>query len=240
MYLTVYEFVFGGTGMPYDSALPSIDLDARSDDFRYRSGSTTLAGGGRHAKGKRVLDVAGSLAFIILASPLLAATGVSVWLSSGSPILFRQPRNGLNNKTFMIYKFRTMRNEPEVERQAEREDARVTALGRFLRRSSLDELPQFFNVLRGDMSLVGPRPHPVWLNDKYRGLIGGFDERHLVKPGITGLAQIRGYRGETRSVRGMARRVELDREYVRTASFGVDVKILLSTVVRFWFDAAAY
>jgi putative colanic acid biosynthesis UDP-glucose lipid carrier transferase len=188
---------------------------------------------------KRVFDIVGALVFIILGLPLIVVTGVAVWLSSGSPVLFRQPRNGLNNTTFTIYKFRTMRRAPEAERQAGREDDRVTALGRLLRKSSLDELPQLFNVLRGDMSLVGPRPHPVWLNDKYRGLIEGFDERHLVKPGITGLAQIHGCRGETRTARSMARRVEFDREYVRTASLWLDISVLLSTLVRIWCDEAA-
>src|SRR5690606_37841090 len=141
-----------------------------------------------------------------------------------------------------VYKFRTMRTSEDgnVVTQATRDDDRVTAFGRFLRRYSLDELPQLFNVLQGQMSLVGPRPHAIAHNEQYRKLIKGYMIRHKVAPGMTGLAQVRGHRGETKTVEQMKARVESDLEYLRIWSFALDIKILLLTFLRVFRDSKAF
>jgi putative colanic acid biosynthesis UDP-glucose lipid carrier transferase len=159
-----------------------------------------------------------------------------VRLSSPGPILFLQDRYGLDGRRFRIFKFRTMRvmeagDQPGL-RQASRDDPRVTPVGRLLRRWSLDELPQLFNVLRGDMSLVGPRPHAVQHNELYRKQIPGYMQRHAFRPGITGLAQVEGWRGETATLEAMACRVEADLRYQNNWSLKLDVKILLKTLLR--------
>jgi undecaprenyl-phosphate glucose phosphotransferase len=157
---------------------------------------------------------------------------VLVKLTSAGPVFFRQKRYGLDGREIHVWKFRTMvccDNGPVI-RQAAANDDRVTPLGRVLRRTSLDELPQLLNVLEGSMSLVGPRPHANAHNEQYRGLIGGYMLRHKVKPGITGLAQVNGYRGETETLEKMARRVACDHEYIREWSFWLDVKILFKTL----------
>jgi len=138
------------------------------------------------------------LALIIL-SPLFILVSILIKFDSSGPVIFKQKRNGLNNKIFHIWKFRTMRvmeNGLDVK-QVKKDDVRVTRIGNFLRKSSIDELPQLINVLFGDMSIVGPRPHPVALNDRFRPLIKNYDQRAAMKPGLTGLAQIKGYRGPT-------------------------------------------
>jgi putative colanic acid biosynthesis UDP-glucose lipid carrier transferase len=161
---------------------------------------------------------------------------LAIRLTSPGPILFRQDRYGLDGRRFQISKFRTMTVLEAGDRagllQASRHDARVTPLGRLLRRWSLDELPQLFNVLEGSMSLVGPRPHAVDHNEQYRKLIPGYMQRHLFKPGITGLAQVEGLRGETATLEAMARRVEMDLLYQRNWSLAMDFKILVLTLLR--------
>ncbi len=181
---------------------------------------------------KRVLDIVlASLAVIALA-PLLSITALAIRLTSAGPIIYRQKRYGLDGREITIYKFRSMYvTESESEfQQARRNDNRVTPLGRLLRKTSIDELPQLFNVLQGRMSLVGPRPHAVAHNEETRRLIRGYMLRHKVPPGITGLAQIKGYRGETSRLADMHARVHYDLEYVRTWSLWLDIKILLKTV----------
>jgi putative colanic acid biosynthesis UDP-glucose lipid carrier transferase len=155
-----------------------------------------------------------------------------VRLTSGGPVLFRQRRYGLNGRVASVLKFRTMTTTEDGARvaQATRGDPRVTPFGAFLRATSLDELPQLFNVLAGDMSLVGPRPHAIAHNEAYRGLIRGYMLRHKVKPGITGWAQVNGWRGETDTLDKMRHRVEHDLEYVRNWSLWLDLRILVSTV----------
>ena len=176
-----------------------------------------------------------AVAVLIPLLPLLAALAIAVKLSSPGPVLFRQRRKGADGREFHILKFRTMRAhraQPGVVRQASRNDARITPVGAFLRRTSLDELPQFFNVLSGQMSVVGPRPHAIEHDDFYRQLIDCYMYRYRVRPGITGWAQVNGYRGETRKVEAMAARVKLDLFYMQNWSFWFDMKIILMTVVR--------
>ncbi|WP_254608953.1 undecaprenyl-phosphate glucose phosphotransferase [Burkholderia lata] len=167
--------------------------------------------------------------------PLLSMLAIAVKLSSPGPVLFRQRRKGVDGREFDILKFRTMRvhrAQPGVVRQASRNDSRITRVGAFLRRTSLDELPQFFNVLFGQMSVVGPRPHAIEHDDFYRQLIDCYMYRYRVRPGITGWAQVNGYRGETRKVEAMEARVKFDLFYMQNWSFWFDMKIILLTVVR--------
>ena len=188
---------------------------------------------GFNAVAKRVSDFC--LAALILAgiSPLMVAIALGVKLSSPGPVLFKQRRYGLDGKRIVIYKFRSMTvaEDGDVVRQVTRNDQRVTRFGAFLRRTSLDELPQFINVLQGRMSIVGPRPHAVAHNEMYRKLIRGYMIRHKVKPGITGLAQVNGLRGETDTVDKMKARIDYDLAYLRNWSLALDVRIILKTAV---------
>jgi putative colanic acid biosynthesis UDP-glucose lipid carrier transferase len=165
-------------------------------------------------------------------SPLMLAIAVGVKLSSPGPVLFKQRRYGVDGRKIVVYKFRSMTvaEDGDVVRQATRNDARVTRFGAFLRKTSLDELPQFINVLQGRMSIVGPRPHAVAHNELYRKLIRGYMIRHKVKPGVTGLAQVNGMRGETDTVEKMKQRIEYDLAYLRSWSLLLDLKIILKTV----------
>jgi putative colanic acid biosynthesis UDP-glucose lipid carrier transferase len=190
---------------------------------------------------KRGSDILLAGSALLLLAPLLAAIAILVRRSSPGPALFRQRRYGLDGREFVVYKFRTMTVcEDEPVMQATRLDLRVTQIGRFLRRTSLDELPQLLNVLSGSMSLVGPRPHAVAHNQHYRKLVSGYMLRHKVRPGITGLSQVNGLRGETVDVEKMRRRVELDIEYLKNWSLGLDVRILLKTLRVMWSDKSAY
>jgi putative colanic acid biosynthesis UDP-glucose lipid carrier transferase len=191
---------------------------------------------------KRAEDLVLAGLILILMSPLLAVIALGVKLSYPGPIIFRQRRYGLDGLEILVYKFRTMRvceDGPEVP-QATEDDDRVTPFGRFLRRTSLDELPQFVNVLQGSMSIVGPRPHAVAHNEHYRRLIPGYMLRHKVRPGLTGWAQINGWRGETETLEKMEKRVEYDLDYLRRWSLWFDVKIILLTIFRGFKDSHAY
>jgi exopolysaccharide biosynthesis polyprenyl glycosylphosphotransferase len=173
------------------------------------------------------------LALLALA-PLLMLVALAIRLDASGPVLFRQTRTGLNGCVFRIYKFRTMRvleDGPEV-RQACRADPRVTCIGRLLRRTHLDELPQLLNVLRGEMALVGPRPHALAHDEHYGREIPDYSRRFQVKPGMTGWAQVNGARGETPTLQHMQRRVELDLWYVKNRSFLLDLQILARTVLE--------
>ena len=181
---------------------------------------------------KRGLDLVVSSIAVTVFSPVYIAIALAVKLSSPGPIIFKQRRYGLDGREIVIYKFRTMtvtEDGGHIE-QAKRNDSRLTAIGGFLRKSSLDELPQFFNVLSGSMSVVGPRPHAVAHNEQYRSLIRGYMVRHKVKPGITGWAQVNGLRGETDTLDKMQARVDHDLEYLRNWSLALDVSIILRTV----------
>jgi lipopolysaccharide/colanic/teichoic acid biosynthesis glycosyltransferase len=167
---------------------------------------------------------------------------VLIKLSSRGPVFFKQTRLGEGNRTFVCYKFRSMRMNVEADtKQATKDDPRVTRVGKFLRKSNLDEMPQFFNVLLGQMSVVGPRPHPLRLNDQFRDIIDKYMVRHFVRPGITGWAQVNGFRGETRTPELMERRIELDIWYLENWSFWLDLKIVVKTVTNmFGKDPMAY
>lgn len=184
------------------------------------------------AWGKRLLDIiiSGLLALFFL-SWLIPVLGLAIRLTSPGPALFVQVRTGRNGRLFRCLKFRTMTYDPSAQfKQATKNDCRVTRLGAFLRKSNLDELPQILNVLWGDMSLVGPRPHPIQLDAKHWNELPSYPERYAVRPGITGLAQVRGCRGETAHLIDMVHRVRLDRFYIRKQSFWLDLKICWWTV----------
>ena len=181
---------------------------------------------------KRVEDYAIASILVVVAAPIMLLCAVAIRLDSAGPVLFRQRRRGLNQKIIEVLKFRTMtvmEDGAEV-RQATPGDARVTRVGRFLRRSSLDELPQLFNVLKGEMSLVGPRPHALVHDEQWGELLETYANRHQVKPGITGLAQVNGWRGQTETADKMRARVEQDLAYIADWSLGRDLKILIQTV----------
>ncbi len=191
---------------------------------------------------KRVFDVALACIALTLTWPVLLAVALAVKQSSAGPILFKQRRYGLNGEEILVYKFRSMTVcEDGVEvAQATPQDGRVTPLGAFLRRMSLDELPQIFNILEGKMSFVGPRPHAVAHNEAYRKLINGYMIRHKVRPGITGWAQINGLRGETSTIEKMHQRVQYDLDYLKNWSLWLDFKILARTACTFLHDGNAY
>lgn len=191
---------------------------------------------------KRIEDICFSSIILILISPILLAIAIAIKLTSPGPVFFKQIRYGLNGEPIKVFKFRSMKvmeNGAKVT-QAVKNDPRVTTVGRFIRRTSLDELPQFFNVFIGNMSVVGPRPHAVAHNEEYRKLINGYMLRHKVKPGITGLAQIRGWRGETDTLDKMEKRIECDLQYIRNWSIGLDINIIFLTIFHGFINKAAY
>lgn len=183
---------------------------------------------------KLLMDKCISFFAIIILSPLLTSLALAVKLSSPGPIIFKQARDGWDGRKFTVYKFRSMHvhEAKEIVEQAKKNDSRVTVIGKFIRKTSLDELPQLFNVLEGTMSLVGPRPHAVSHNVYYSNKVKAYLSRHRIKPGITGLAQINGCRGETGTIESMVRRVEYDLEYIRSWSPWLDFKILVATPMR--------
>jgi putative colanic acid biosynthesis UDP-glucose lipid carrier transferase len=191
---------------------------------------------------KRLSDIVLALFLLVLVLPLMLAVAVGIKLSSRGPVIFAQNRYGLDGRPIRVYKFRSMTVCEDGARivQARRGDARVTPFGAFLRRSSLDELPQLVNVLQGRMSIVGPRPHAVAHNEAYRRLIRGYMVRHKVRPGITGWAQVNGCRGETDTVDKMERRIAFDLDYLRNWSMALDLRIILKTVRLVLRDAQAY
>jgi len=197
---------------------------------------------GVNAVVKRIFDLVMSTLILLLIWPLMAAIAIGVKLSSPGPVLFKQRRYGLGGEEIMVYKFRSMtvqEDGPTIV-QAKKNDVRVTPFGAFIRKTSLDELPQFFNVLGGSMSIVGPRPHAVAHNEQYRKLIDGYMIRHKVKPGITGWAQVNGFRGETESVEKMKKRIECDLDYLRNWSVSLDAWIMVKTVFTLIKDRNAY
>jgi putative colanic acid biosynthesis UDP-glucose lipid carrier transferase len=181
---------------------------------------------------KRVEDIVLSSCILLLIAVPMLLIAISIKLTSNGSVLFRQRRYGLNGQLIEVLKFRTMTASDDGANvpQASKNDVRITKLGAFLRRTSLDELPQFVQVITGQMSIVGPRPHAVAHNEHYRGLIQGYMLRHKVKPGITGWAQVNGYRGETDTLEKMQKRVEYDLSYIRDWAFTLDLKIILKTV----------
>jgi putative colanic acid biosynthesis UDP-glucose lipid carrier transferase len=191
---------------------------------------------------KRMMDVSISLIVLILFLPFLLIIALLIKVGSVGPVIFKQRRYGLDGQIIDVYKFRTMSvvEDGPLIQQATRGDSRITSIGRFLRRFSLDELPQLFNVLLGSMSLVGPRPHAVAHNEEYRRLIKGYMVRHKVLPGITGLAQVNGCRGETSRLEDMKARIEYDLDYLRQWTPTLDLKIMFKTAVQVLGDRKAY
>lgn len=191
---------------------------------------------------KRGSDVVLALLILLMVLPLLFAIAIAVKLTSPGPVLFKQRRYGLNGQEIVVYKFRSMQvaEDGAEVRQARKEDSRITRLGGVLRRTSLDELPQFINVLQGRMSIVGPRPHAVAHNELYRKLIKGYMVRHKVKPGITGWAQVNGFRGETETLEKMQARIDHDLDYLRNWSLRLDLQIIVKTVRVMFRDQHAY
>jgi putative colanic acid biosynthesis UDP-glucose lipid carrier transferase len=191
---------------------------------------------------KRASDIVLASLMTLIALPAMLVIALAIKLTSPGSVLFKQRRYGLDGDEIIIYKFRTMTTSDDGANvpQVTKGDKRVTPIGRFLRRWSLDELPQLINVLQGRMSLVGPRPHAVAHNETYRRLITGYMVRHKVAPGITGLAQVNGYRGETPNVEDMKKRVDYDLEYLRHWSLALDLKILAKTLTVWFRDERAY
>ena len=191
---------------------------------------------------KRIEDIVLSTIIIIAILPVLVFVAIGVKLSSPGPIIFKQDRYGLDGCKIKVWKFRSMRSTDNgnVVKQATVNDPRVTTFGNFIRRTSLDELPQFFNVLSGSMSIVGPRPHAVAHNEEYRSIVDKYMLRHHVKPGITGLAQISGYRGETDTLDKMEKRVEYDLKYIKEWSVFLDIKIIFLTIFKGFVGKTAY
>ena len=205
------------------------ELVAANDQFPTR---IDRAWRGRTAQfAKRACDVAIAAAALVILSPLMLLAALAIKLDSAGPAIFRQRRTGLNGREFMIYKFRSMsvtEDGPKIIQACE-EDPRVTRVGRILRQSSIDELPQLLNVVRGDMSLIGPRPHAVAHDQYYADAIANYTQRQRVKPGITGWAQVNGLRGETPRIEDMEKRIEFDLWYVRNRSLALDAKIIWCT-----------
>jgi putative colanic acid biosysnthesis UDP-glucose lipid carrier transferase len=191
---------------------------------------------------KRMTDIVFATLMLVIAAPVMLLIALAIKLDSPGRVFFKQDRYGLDGERIVVYKFRTMTvcENGVVVVQAKRGDARVTRVGRWLRRTSLDELPQLINVLQGRMSLVGPRPHAVAHNEEYRKLIAGYMVRHKVAPGITGLAQVSGCRGETSTVEDMRKRLQYDLEYLRHWCWLLDIKIMLRTLVLVFRDKRAY
>ena len=191
---------------------------------------------------KRLLDIVLSSLILAVIWPLMLIIALAIKLTSKGPVLFKQRRYGLDGSVIRVWKFRTMsvcEDGPQLA-QAQKNDVRVTPLGKYLRKASLDELPQFFNVLQGCLSVVGPRPHANAHNEDYRKRIKGYMLRHKVKPGITGLAQVNGWRGETDTLVKMEKRVEYDLEYIQNWSVGLDLKIVFLTILHGFYDKNAY
>jgi putative colanic acid biosynthesis UDP-glucose lipid carrier transferase len=191
---------------------------------------------------KRLSDLLIATTAIVLTAPVMLAVAIAIKTTMPGPVLFKQRRYGLDGREIIVWKFRSMKvaEDGANVKQATKDDDRITPLGGFLRRTSLDELPQFFNVLQGRMSVVGPRPHAVAHNEAYRRLIKGYMIRHKVKPGITGWAQINGARGETETVDKMAMRIRYDLEYLRNWSLRLDLYIVLRTALQALRDPQAY
>jgi len=235
-----------------------IRLSAHSNQLRFRPRSYSYIGtvpmldifdkpiNDWDSVAKRAFDIVFSLLGIILFSPVMLATAIAIKLDSSGPILFRQKRHGFNNEVIEVYKFRSMyvdQCDPTAKQAVTKNDPRVTRVGRFIRKTSIDELPQFFNVLAGSLSLVGPRPHAVagqTRNLLYHEVVDGYFARHRVKPGVTGWAQINGWRGEIDNDEKIRMRTEYDLYYIENWSLWFDLKILFLTPIRLFTSGNAY
>ena len=191
---------------------------------------------------KRGSDIVLSILILLLISPIMLTIALAIAMTTSGPIIFKQRRYGLNGEEILVSKFCTMTvcEDGDTVQQAQKDDRRITPIGAFLRKTSLDELPQFFNVLQGRMSIVGPRPHAVAHNELYRSMIKGYMVRHKVKPGITGWAQVNGWRGETDTLEKMKNRIDYDLAYLQNWSLRLDLYIILKTIIVVLKDRHAY
>jgi putative colanic acid biosynthesis UDP-glucose lipid carrier transferase len=219
------------TGAVMNSARPAAYAPISPVSVSLRTDAADEARAPTGGRVKRAFDVVVSLVLLVVLLPLLALIALLVCLDSPGPAFFRQDRIGFAGRSFRIWKFRTMRCAEDGEEvvQARRADGRITRLGAFLRRASLDEIPQLINVLMGDMSLIGPRPHAVLHDNEFTAIAAHYPERRRARPGITGLAQVRGFRGPTETVESVVLRTDMDVQYVRTWSFLGDLRIMLMT-----------
>jgi putative colanic acid biosynthesis UDP-glucose lipid carrier transferase len=226
----------------FSIAKSSSDI-AEISDSGLPAGLTSEGTGYLQSPTKRIVDLVFALAAFAFLWPLLLLIAAAIRLTSPGPVLFRQTRRGLRGQHFTLYKFRSMyfADSPfENFSHATRDDPRVTRIGRMLRAASLDELPQLLNVLRGEMSLIGPRPHPLPLDDKYSASLANLSVRYAARPGLSGLAQINGARGETPTIQHMKTRLDYDINYVRNASVLLDLKIIIQTGIVLFFSRDAY
>lgn len=190
---------------------------------------------------KRIEDIIVSLLIVILILPIIIVIATLIKLTSRGPILYKQERHGFNGKTIKVYKFRSMYYQEKAEfKQATKNDSRITPIGQFIRRTSIDEFPQFLNVLQGRMSIVGPRPHAISMNHDYKDKVDNYMQRHKVKPGITGWAQVNGFRGETDTIEKMEKRIEYDLYYIQNWSLWLDLKIIFLTIFKGFIGKNAY
>jgi lipopolysaccharide/colanic/teichoic acid biosynthesis glycosyltransferase len=195
-----------------------------------------------HSKVKRALDIGLAGSALVFLMPFFAFVALAIWIEDQRPVLFRQQRTGLSGRTFRIYKFRTMTvaEDDASVRQATKGDQRITRVGAVLRALSIDELPQLMNVLRGDMSLTGPRPHALAHDETWSSIVPGYRTRFRARPGLTGYAQVKGYRGEVRNPEDILLRVEADNYYIENWSLGLELRILLRTIPLLFHDPRAY
>lgn len=190
---------------------------------------------------KRIEDIIISLMIVTLISPIILVVAILIKLTSRGPILYKQYRHGWNGKTIKVYKFRSMYYaDKDIFKQATKNDSRITPIGNFIRKTSIDEFPQFLNVLQGRMSIVGPRPHAVSMNEDYKDKVDNYMQRHKVKPGITGWAQVNGLRGETDTIEKMEKRIEYDLYYIQNWSILFDLRIILMTIFKGFIGRNAY
>ena len=191
---------------------------------------------------KRTEDIVVATIILILISPVFLIIAMAIKIDSKGPVIFKQKRGGINNTEIIVYKFRSMTTQDNgsVVKQAGKNDARTTTIGKFLRRNSLDELPQFINVIQGSMSIVGPRPHAIAHDLEYGNLIPKYGQRFLVKPGITGLAQINGWRGQTDTLNKMKKRIDMDLKYINNWTLWLDIKIIFTTIWEGFSSKNAY
>ncbi len=213
-----------------------------SDDGWIEAPANDIAAPVAQSGAKRLLDMALSAFALVFFLPVLLLAALAIKLDSRGPVLFRQRRTGLNGQVFWIYKLRTMRVQEDGGdiKHASKNDDRITRVGALLRKSSVDELPQLLNVLKGDMSMIGPRPHALSHDQRYEALVGGYRRRFRARPGLTGLAQVEGHRGEIHTLECMEKRVASDNAYIETWSIGMDIRILLRTVPLVLRDPNAY
>lgn len=225
-----------------DVAARTIAPAPQADDAAVASGSPAEVHEVVESWGKRAVDIFGAALALLVFLPLLCCIALAVRIESRGPVIFKQRRTGYRGRIFTIYKFRTMTvtEDSGDVRHATRNDARVTAIGGLLRRLSLDELPQFLNILKGDMSIVGPRPHALAHDDFYRERIPTYADRFRTRPGLTGLAQVNGLRGEIQDLRCMRDRVAADNLYIESWSLGLDMAILAKTALIIFRDPQAY